>query len=191
MSEILDHIHQDHRNMMTLLDLLEHDLRDLASGDDHDYSLMANIIDYFNHYPAHYHHPFEDQLFDWIGNERETLRAEIDNLREEHQSQAKFLARLSTLIQGVQTGHMVPRAEIVDQMTQFIKLQREHIQTEEGHLLKEAHAILAGLHLAEIPVPDRARLDPLFGKNIDPNYEIIAIALGHDHDSKAAGSSVA
>lgn len=189
MSEILDHIHQDHRNMVSLLDLLEQELRELAAGDDHDYALMANIVDYFNHYPAHHHHPFEDKIFEWLAKERPTLQAEVDKLRDQHDTQAKSVARLAMLIQGVQMGHMVPRAQIVELTKNFIETQREHIQTEEGHILKEAEGILSGFHLKEIPIPNRSNLDPLFGDELDQNFACAAAALGRDVESADAAAS--
>ncbi|MFT4585704.1 MAG: hemerythrin-like domain-containing protein [Gammaproteobacteria bacterium] len=178
MSEILDHIHEDHRNMVTLLDLLEGECRDLASGVDHDYTLMTNIVDYFNHYPTLYHHPFEDKVFAWICEERPTLTLIVKDLLVEHESQAKLVADVALLLKGIVTGHLVPRTKLVDELTSYITVQREHISKEENRLLKEVEGLLDGLHLAEIPMPDRAVLDPLFGEISSDEYSAIAVALG-------------
>ncbi|MFT4561829.1 MAG: hemerythrin-like domain-containing protein [Gammaproteobacteria bacterium] len=125
MSEILDHIHKDHRNMVALLDLLEGECADLARGVDHDYTLMINIVDYFNHYPTLHHHPFEDAVFAWICEQRPTLACIVKDLQTEHESQATLGADIALLLKGIVTAHVVPRARVVYELTSYIAVQRE------------------------------------------------------------------
>ncbi len=177
MSRVLDHIHQDHRNMIQLLEILESEVKDLASGSDHDYSVMSDIVDYFNHYPTHFHHPYEDKLFEWIGIENPSLRSLIDELQTEHEAQATLGNEMSMFLQGIRTGHMVPREAVVKDLTEYIRVQRDHIDKEEGRLLKEVENLLEAKRAIEIPLPDRDTLDPLFGDKVDTAFSLIADAL--------------
>ncbi|HJP35181.1 MAG: hemerythrin domain-containing protein [Gammaproteobacteria bacterium] len=177
MSAILDHIHQDHRNMSRLLDVLDKEVGDLAAGDDHDYALMSDVVSYFNHYPARFHHPYEDELFGWISGEQPVLAGLVEELRLEHASQAKLGREVSMFLKAIQAGHMVPRDKVVSRLTDYIKVQRRHIDKEEGKLLKGTEELLADHHMIEIPIPDRSELDPLFGDEIDIAFSALAEAL--------------
>lgn len=163
--------------MIRLLDMLEIEVRDLAAGNDHDYSLMADIVDYFNHYPTHFHHPYEDKLFKWIGIERPALLYLIDELQTEHEAQAELGSEVAMFLQGISAGHMVPRDAMVKDLTEYIQVQRNHIDKEEGRLLKEVEKLLDAQRGIEIPLPDRGASDPLFGDNVDTAFSLIADAL--------------
>jgi hemerythrin-like domain-containing protein len=177
MSAILDHLHQDHRNMIRLLDLLEREVKDLATGADHDYVLMADIVAYFNHYPAHFHHPYEDKVFGWISGERPALAGLVEELRLEHETQAELGRELSLLLQAIGARHMVPREKVLDDLAVFIETQRKHIDKEEAQLLVGIEELLTERDLIEIPIPNRADLDPLFGDEIDDAFSALADAV--------------
>lgn len=177
MSAILNHIHQDHRNMTRLLDLLDREVGELAEGVDHDYALMADIVSYFNHYPTRFHHPYEDRVFDWIGAQRPVLAGLIEELRLEHETQTKMGSELAVFLKAICAGHVVPRDQVVERLTDYIALQRGHIDKEEGRLLKGLEEILSDQHMIEIPLPDRGELDPLFGDEIDVAFSALAGVL--------------
>ena len=176
--------------MMWLLDLLDEELSSLAAGSDHDYTIMANIIDYFNHYPNTYHHPFEDKVFEWIRDECPSLSGMVSELRADHESQSELGRDLLMLVTAIQSGHMVPREKLVAELELFIEVQRSHINKEERYLFKEAEGVLTGLHLSEIPIPDRAALDPLFGQSIDSNFAALAARVERRHDSSSGDAAV-
>ena len=176
--------------MMWLLELLEDELHNLAAGTDHDYKIMENIINYFNHYPNSYHHPFEDKVFEWLLNECPSQAGIINELLADHESQSKLGRDLFMLVTAIQSGHMVPREKLVSELELFISVQRNHINKEEGRLFKDAEEVLTGLHLDEIPIPDRAALDPLFGESIDSSYAELAALAERRHDSSSIDAAV-
>jgi hemerythrin-like domain-containing protein len=55
--------HAEHARFGRLLDLLEREAGRLESGQDPDYQLMLDIVDYLNDYPEKFHHPREDIAF--------------------------------------------------------------------------------------------------------------------------------
>jgi len=177
MSAILNHIHQDHQNMIRLLDLLDAEVGALAAGTDHDYTLLMDIVAYFNHYPTRFHHPFEDRIFDWICGERPALVGLVEELRLEHERQGELGKELAILLKAICSGHMVPRDKVVTELTDYIKFQRDHIDKEEAELLKGTEELLADHHMIEIPIPDRTELDPLFGDEIDIAFAALADAI--------------
>ena len=185
MSRILEHLHSDHKNMIRLLDLLDDELRDIASGRACDYPLVANIVEYFNEYPNRYHHPFEDKVFAWIGRERPSLSGVIDELRTDHELQTVISHDLTKLLDEARTGRAAPNERLAEELKSFVSVQRAHIDKEEKRVLKQAEGLLTGIHLREIPIPDGDELDPLFGKAVGGDFSAIAVALGRAHETRA------
>ena len=178
MSTILNHIHEDHLNMVRLLDILDNEIADLEAGDDHDYNLIFEIMSYFNHYPNRFHHPFEDKVFAWMTTERPTYAGLVNELRVEHETQAALGRELELLLKAICAGgHMVPRDKVVADLKEYVTTQRQHIDKEEGELLKGTEELLADHHMIEIPLPDRAALDLLFGDEVDESYASLALRL--------------
>jgi hemerythrin-like domain-containing protein len=180
MSEILSRLHQDHRNMISLLDLLEKQMADTASGNDHHFGLMSEIVDYFNHYPAISHHPIEDEIFEWVRGQRPRLGELVAELRAEHAAQADLGREVAMFLQGIAGGHLVPRAQIVEKLNLYIGVQRRHIDKEEAHLLKETADLLTELEFTEIPLQSGIAPDPLFGANPELAYTRVIEALARD-----------
>lgn len=187
MSRILEHLHGDHENMIRLLDLLDDELRGIASNGTCDYTLVANIVEYFNEYPNRYHHPFEDKVFAWIGRERPGLSSVIDELRTEHELQTVISHDLTKLLDEARTGRAPPNERLAEELKPFITVQREHIDKEEKRVLKQAEGLLSGIHLQEIPIPDSDTLDPLFGQAVGGDFSAIAVALGRAHEPRIGG----
>lgn len=173
MSDILEHLHRDHRNMARLLDLLDEHVGLIAAGKEDNFRLVADIIKYFNHYPKSSHHPYEDKIFDWVCDERPALIEAVEDLRREHVSQGELGEEVAGFLQGIISGHMVPRQKIVDELSKYSAVQRRHIDKEEGYLLKETEKLLRERNLDEIPVANRAALDPLFGAEIDSEFSAL------------------
>ena len=124
-----------------------------------------------------FHHPFEDKIFDWISGERPALVGLVEELRLEHEQQAELGKELSIFLKAICSGHMVPREKVVTELTDYIKIQRNHIDKEERDLLKGTEELLADHHMIEIPIPDRTALDPLFGDEIDIAFSALADAI--------------
>jgi len=163
--------------MVRLLNILDTEVCDLAAGRDHDLTLMSDIVDYFNHYPTRFHHPYEDKIFKWVGVERPALLSLVDELHAEHEAQAELGSELAMFLQAIRSGHVVPRGTMVTELSQYIEVQRSHIDKEEGRLLKEIEKLLDAQRMIEVPIPDRATLDPLFGDKIDAAFSSVADAL--------------
>ncbi|MGR9090505.1 MAG: hemerythrin domain-containing protein [Gammaproteobacteria bacterium] len=177
MSEILEHLHRDHRNMVHLLDLLDEHTGSIADGTEDDFQLLAEIVKYFNHYPTSSHHPYEDKVFNWVCSERPALSEAVEDLRREHASQAGLGEEVAAFLQGVLSGHMVPRQKIVDDLNRYSAVQRAHVDKEEGYLLKETEKLLREKNLDEIPVANRDAIDPVFGAEIDSEFSNLFDAL--------------
>jgi hemerythrin-like domain-containing protein len=62
MTDIIEVLRQEHRNIESLLCVLERELSVFDRGDRPDYEVVLAIIDYFKDYPDCCHHPKEDMI---------------------------------------------------------------------------------------------------------------------------------
>ena len=91
MTDLLATLHQDHKNISQLLQLLEQQVHAMhADKDIVDFRLMQDIIDYFISYPDVVHHPLEDVLFVRMVALDLTLLDVVKELREQHKQQARI-----------------------------------------------------------------------------------------------------
>ena len=61
---VIDILRQEHRNIETLLLILERELGVFARGERPDYEVVHAVVAYFQVYPDAYHHPLEDRVFE-------------------------------------------------------------------------------------------------------------------------------
>ena len=62
MVDIIQGLRQEHRNIESLLRVLERELSVFDRGERPDYEVVLAVIDYFKDYPDSCHHPKEDMI---------------------------------------------------------------------------------------------------------------------------------
>ena len=88
MPETLDFLRQDHRNMATLLRILERQVGEFRSGKRPDYDVISAILKYFVSFPNAYHHPREDLVFARLRDRDPFAADRIGDLRSAHKELA-------------------------------------------------------------------------------------------------------
>ena len=73
-SQVLDELRADHRNLTILLDMLDREIARLKSVEDPDYELLHDIMMYMTGYPDAVHHKKED----WVYAKMAAIRPEVD-----------------------------------------------------------------------------------------------------------------
>ena len=64
MSNIIQILLEEHRNIDKLLLVLEHELEVFDRSEEPDYEIFQAVIQYFQDYPELCHHPKEDMVFE-------------------------------------------------------------------------------------------------------------------------------
>ena len=93
----IDQLHQDHVNTSKLLVLLQKQMDAFDKGDETDFSLMQNIVDYMSEYTDSVHHPKEDLIYAALENRDPSCKNLVDELHNEHK-QLSSLTKALTLI---------------------------------------------------------------------------------------------
>ena len=81
---VIDILRQEHRNIETLLLVLERELGVFARGERPDYEVVHAVIAYFQVYPDVYHHPLENLVFERLKARDPTAVENIGDLAGEH-----------------------------------------------------------------------------------------------------------
>jgi Hemerythrin HHE cation binding domain len=84
MTELIEILREDHRNIETLLLVLERELNIFDRAEQPDYEVVQAIIDYFRDYPDRCHHPKEDAVFTKLKTRDPAATASVGDLEAEH-----------------------------------------------------------------------------------------------------------
>ncbi len=161
MTAIIDTLREEHRNIDSLLGVLERELGVFDRGDSPDYEVIREIIAYFEDYPEAYHHPKEDAVVEAIRAHDPAAAARIGDLEAEHRAGARRLRLMAHAVDNVLAGQDLPRRIVDDIIRDFIDHERRHIATEEQVLMPVAMQVLRPDDWTQISATLSQRRDPL------------------------------
>ena len=95
MSDIIEILHQEHRNLEKLLRVMEQELRVFDRGERPDYEVFGAIIEFFKKYPDSFHHPKEDIIYEKFKARDTDRAASFSDLEAEHREGAVRLCRVA------------------------------------------------------------------------------------------------
>ena len=178
MSEVIDQLHQDHINIVKLLDYLESELAKVGGDRIPDFQLMHEVMHYMTSYPDIYHHPREDLIFGRLKGRPGVDDDAIDDVLVEHQEIARRGKRFRAALRTVLSESMMLTEEFLDIANQYIDLQRRHLDREETSLFKQAREKLSDEEWQEIDSVFHNVPDPLFGRLVKAEYRHIRGVIG-------------
>ena len=87
MTTIIDVLKEEHRNIETLLLILEQELHVFMKGERPDFDILRSFITYFLDYPDQCHHPKEDLIFSILRKRNASMSKSIDEVMSEHENE--------------------------------------------------------------------------------------------------------
>ncbi len=165
--------HEEHMYFHRLLELLRHEVDQLALGETPNYALMLDIIDYLRDYSDHVHHPREDAVFRRLARYCPDRELPLARLRQEHRIIAHTGQALRALLQEAASDAVVPRAEIEVAAASYLVYYGNHIEREEEDIMPLARKLLGDddWQAARDVVPSAS--DPMLGP--DPQERFRAL----------------
>ncbi len=173
MSETIRILHQEHKELARILDVLEAQLDIYHQGGVPDFDLIGDIVHYTLSFPEHYHHPKEDLIFQKIDEKGAQGRELAVDLLEDHKQGEALTRRLAEVLGNITHGAEVPRDRFEDLARQFLDFNRRHITKEEDHFFPLAEKLLSDDDWAEIDARISVEDDPLFGEKIEARYQAL------------------
>src|SRR5476651_1528533 len=173
MSNIIQILLEEHRNIDKLLLVLEHELEVFDRSEEPDYEILQAVIQYFQDYPESCHHPKEDMVFEKLKVRDSAAANSIGDVEAEHQVETKRLRRLVEAIEEILAGREFLRQTFHDGVHDFIEHQRQHMDKEERLLFPAAVNGLRPDDWAEIDARLSDRKDPLFNGTIETKFQAL------------------
>ena len=175
MSTVLDVLHEDHRNVARLLELIGRELDALAGGSGGNLQLMRDAMTYMIHFPDHTHHPKEDLMFDRMcSKERKpAFEDEIAKLRREHGALARKSEAFRDALRRAIDGAATDRPALIAMGRDYVEFLGYHMRLEEETVFTEARTLLDDTDWAEITEAFEARTDPIFGPLVEAEYRAL------------------
>ena len=183
MSTVMSELHQDHRNIREILDLLSRELDAVNDASGGNFELMRDIMIYMTRYPDHTHHPKEDLMFErmrerGIAPDTETT---IAKLLREHVALAEKGNLFRDMLIGVVDGALVERDGLVAAGRDYVEFLRYHVRLEDETVFLEAQKLLDDADWAAVRKAFEAQVDPVFGPAVGHEFESL-----YDHIRESA-----
>lgn len=167
MHPLLQRLHLDHRNLSTLLAVLEKQLDDFHVGEEHDIDLMCELMDYVESYEDQVHHPTEDRIFEKLKAATDDKRVAVETLQEQHQILADMSKAFGASLNAILHEGVVLRHEVEAQGRGMVKMLKQHMTLEDSEVFPLAERTLSDEDWAAISEQAPSINDPVFG-NPDP-----------------------
>ena len=173
MSNIIQILLEEHRNIDKLLLVLEHELEVFDRSEEPDYEILQAVIQYFQDYPERCHHPKEDMVFEKLKVRDPAAANRIGDVEAEHQVETKRLRRLVEAVEEILAGREFLRQTFHDVVHDFIEHQRQHMDKEERLLFPAAVQGLRPDDWAELDARLNDQKDPLFNGVIETKFQAL------------------
>jgi hemerythrin-like domain-containing protein len=134
--------HEEHMYFRRLLRLLQQEMDLFATGDEPNYQLVLDIIQYLRDWGDQLHHPREDEAFRRIARRRPERQLAIARLLQEHRVIAGAGLDLEKMLLDVEAGEILPRAQVEVAAATYLVYYGNHISKEEEAILPLAERLL-------------------------------------------------
>jgi hemerythrin-like domain-containing protein len=170
---VIDILRQEHRNIETLLLVLEREVGVFARAERPDYEVVHAVIAYFQVYPDSWHHPLEDIVFEKLKVRDSAAAAKIGDLAVDHRRGAERLRRVAQAVESVLADRELLRQTVKDIIRDFIEQERRHMAMEERDFFPAAVKALQPEDWAEIAAQLTDQRDPLFSDVVEEKFEVV------------------
>ncbi|MCK5326159.1 MAG: hemerythrin domain-containing protein [Woeseiaceae bacterium] len=163
LSQLLEDLREDHRNLALLLDLLEAESEHVDGDDEPDFELLHDIMQYMTVYSDAVHHPREDLVYEAMREHSAELAADLESIGPDHREIAELGSTLRSDIEAVISGTAVTRDRLLSDLQGYVARLRQHIAWEEDDLFPRADSMARENGSASIDMALFKDADPLFG----------------------------
>jgi hemerythrin-like domain-containing protein len=173
MSELIRRLQGEHDNFSKLLALLAAEIETLDRGENGNFRLMTDIMDYMSVYPDVAHHPLEDRIFTRLAQLDPESRDLVTELIAEHERLRHMGKAFSDLVRGVVGGGITSVDKVSTLGHDYVALIHAHSEREESDIFPRLNTVLSDEDWTELTAAAAASEDPLFGSIVDRSYEEI------------------
>jgi len=182
MSTTIVKLREEHRNMATLLTLLNREVLAFSQGKSADFELVESILEYNLHFPDACHHPKEDVIYKRLCERDADAAKAVGDLASEHTELHALTMRLSSAVENVLRDRELPRDWFVEVAGEYLRFLRRHMQMEEVVFFPAAERVLTDEDWARVDAQVFNQDDPVFDNQADERYESLRQAIMQAED---------
>ncbi|WP_194436312.1 hemerythrin domain-containing protein [Vibrio fluminensis] len=171
---MIEKIRREHGYMVRLLAILADKIERLKQEQPVNYSLIKEVVDYLSEHSENSHHPKEDLLYHYY-RDHYGDKDEMENLEFEHKLLECKTRSFQNTVEMILQDAVVPHQVFIEQLEEFMKAQREHLEFEERKILPmicERFTVQDWQEVEQQFYHDDE--DPVFGSTIAEQYAQLA-----------------
>ncbi|MBT8102430.1 MAG: hemerythrin domain-containing protein [Gammaproteobacteria bacterium] len=174
---LMRELREDHRNMATILDMLEGVVEQASAGKDPDFELFAEIMRYVTVYPDAVHHPKEDVVYEQLRIKRPDLAKGLEDVPIDHDEIAALGSALRDDVEAINAGAAVRREKLIADTMSYVDRLRSHMAWEERDLFQRIDSMLFA-ESQDIDVSEFEHIkDPVFELEIEAGFRRLLSSL--------------
>lgn len=173
MNDLIEVLRREHRNIESLLRVLEQELGVFDRGDRPDYEVVLGVIDYFKDYPDSCHHPKEDMIVEKLKARDPVVVGTLADLEAEHREGARRLRRVAEAVENVLKDQELLRLNVDDIIRDFINRERQHMAMEERIVFPAAVNALRSEDWADLALKLADRADPFYQLDFEQKFNTL------------------
>jgi hemerythrin-like domain-containing protein len=176
--EIMLHLHNEHKYITKLLNILREQFELIDKGQLPDLEIMYDIARYMNEYSDTSHHPKEDVIYRKLSESDDSHKYDVVNLLIEHESLSR---KTETLLNSIRDSQKNPEKNNLKilrlRCEDYIVSMNGHMDMEESQIFPRVLEVLTENDWIDIINEIQPGADPLFGKNIEKQYQALFHAI--------------
>lgn len=130
--DALSRLSLDHTAFRRALNVLDRQVNAIAQFRAPDFDILNGLLRYLGEYPANYHHPVEDEIYNALKMRSAERAFEVSQIEREHSQVADKHERFAEAVAQVLADAEVSRKAFCQTARDFIAAERRHIRREEG-----------------------------------------------------------
>lgn len=169
---MLARLHNDHKHIAILLNVLKNKQQRLQNGEAVNFNLIRDVVEYMQSYAEHSHHPLED-LINGFYIKTHPGEALEKQLGEEHHNLIENSSSLMSSLNLVLSDVPVQNEVLSQALKDYVEAQRNHMMYEEAKLFPIWEAGMTPAQWEEVAEMCQEKLisDPLFSDDDNLLFE--------------------
>lgn len=190
--EIMLHLHNEHKYMSKLLNVLREQMELIDEGQTPDLAIMGDVARYLSEYSDISHHPKEDIIYRKLSECDDSHKAEVVNLLIDHEASSKKTETLLASIQQAQRDASKDSLKILRlRCEDYIASMNRHMDQEESQVFPRILEALSENDWIDIISEIQPGHDPLFGRIVEKRYQDLSRAIASEMERAAEDFAMA
>lgn len=173
MSNLLEKLHDDHRNFIKLLKYIELQLECVRDCEVVDFDTLLIALKYMKDYSDVIHHPLENIMFNYFLDSYDLNRDDITHLMNEHKEMPELTKKIIYMLECVISEMPIERNQFCEHLSKYIDIQKQHLNYEESKVYPCLSSNMKEHDWQAIDVGLNKPDDPLFDQPADKSYQLL------------------